>query len=367
MKKILIHSNYHPNNAGGIESVVSKLIGLMVSLDYSITCFFGDTKNNTDTNFSSKVTLVSRKIIKKIAGAPMLSFGNLFFIKSAKGCDLVIFQEPYPFLWPSIIYVIRILRIPVIVVIHATPIAPALVMRIYAKLRCIIFRGAIFVTTSPKLQEQIDAVSPMNTRVIPLCISDSVNVSDIDSIPTPGRYCLYFGRIASYKGVDYLLEAARLVPQINIVIAGDGPLSALVSKKITDYRLNNVTFINKVTTEEEKYSLIKRSDFILFPSTSENEAFGIVQLEAMRLGKAIINTRLESGVNFVAPHRVNALTVDRCSAVQLSSAMQMLWGDTVLADELGRNSKARYFELFSEIKFENNWRALLKEVLNDGY
>jgi Flp pilus assembly secretin CpaC len=83
------------------------------------------------------------------------------------------------------------------------------------------------------------------------------------------------------------------------------------------------------------------------------------------MGKAIINTWLESGVNFVAPHRVNALTVDRCNSVQLASAMQELWDHRLLTNQLGVNSKIRYSELFSEIRFENNWRALFKEVLND--
>jgi glycosyltransferase involved in cell wall biosynthesis len=365
MKKILIHSNYHPNNAGGIESVVSKLIKLMMSLDFDVTCFYGGNKNDVDAGFTDKLTLVSRRILKKFAGAPLLSFGNFFFIKSAKDSNLIIFQEPFPFLWPSIIFIIRVLRIPVIVIVHANPIASPLVMRIYTKLRCVIFNGAVMVTTSPKLRNQIDAVCPMNTRVIPLCISDSICFDDLGGIQAPSRYCLYFGRLASYKGLEYLLEAAKLSPQINIVIAGDGPLSSLISAKIADYDLSNILFINRFIAEEEKYALIKGADFLLFPSTSENEAFGIVQLEAMRMGKAIINTWLESGVNFVAPHRVNALTVDKCDSIQLSSAMQELWSDRVLSNELGVNSKTRYLELFSEIKFENNWRALLKEVLND--
>lgn len=365
MKKILIHSNYHPDNAGGIESVVSKLISLMMTLDYSVTCFFGGNINDIDIKFSSKLVLVSRKILKKFSGAPLLSFGNFFFIKSAKGSDLIIFQEPFPFLWPSIIFIIRVLRIPVIVVVHATPISSPLVMRIYVKLRRFIFNGAVFVTTSPKLKDQIDAVFPMNTRVIPLCISDSMNFDGSENAEAPSRYCLYFGRLASYKGLEFLLEAAKLAPHINIVIAGDGPLSSFISAKIVDYDLSNILFLNRVMTEEEKYALIKGSDFLLFPSTSENEAFGIVQLEAMRMGKAIINTWLESGVNFVAPHRVNALTVEKCNSVQLSSAMQELWDDRLLTNQLGVNSKIRYSELFSEIRFENNWQALFKEVLND--
>jgi hypothetical protein len=45
--------------------------------------------------------------------------------------------------------------------------------------------------------------------------------------------------------------------------------------------------------------------------------------------------------------------------------MQELWDHRLLTNQLGVNSKIRYSELFSEIRFENNWRALFKEVLND--
>ncbi len=58
---------------------------------------------------------------------------------------------------------------------------------------------------------------------------------DIDYLPNPfdaakyhvpanvGQYILYFGRLIGEKGVDILLEAARLTPDVPVVIVGDGP------------------------------------------------------------------------------------------------------------------------------------------------
>jgi glycosyltransferase involved in cell wall biosynthesis len=57
----------------------------------------------------------------------------------------------------------------------------------------------------------------------------------IDFLPNPfdatkyhvpanvGQYILYFGRLIGEKGVDNLIEAARLAPDVPVVIVGDGP------------------------------------------------------------------------------------------------------------------------------------------------
>jgi hypothetical protein len=39
-KKLLIHSNYHPDNNGGIELFVRLLINSLSINDYEVTCFF---------------------------------------------------------------------------------------------------------------------------------------------------------------------------------------------------------------------------------------------------------------------------------------------------------------------------------------
>jgi len=60
-------------------------------------------------------------------------------------------------------------------------------------------------------------------------------VVSIDFLPNPfdaekhhvpahvGQYILYFGRLIQEKGVDVLLHAARLAPEVPVVVVGDGP------------------------------------------------------------------------------------------------------------------------------------------------
>ena len=60
-------------------------------------------------------------------------------------------------------------------------------------------------------------------------IGDVKRASDVDagvkSSDDPSRYILYFGRLAMEKGILTLIEAVKHIPDVNLVIAGSGPLS----------------------------------------------------------------------------------------------------------------------------------------------
>lgn len=359
--KVLIHSNYSPANHGGIEFVVSILLRNF-SEKYNLSCFFGGD-SNYNVNISDNIQYVSRRIIIKVGGASLLSWGSFYFIAIAFKAKLIIFQEPYPTLWPAMFFIRHILRKKVIVLIHANPVSKTWVMKLYDRIRSFVFSGAICVTTSPNLLSKIKKTSFSRSLVIPLCIPDQ-EVTFAENLSLPKTYALYIGRLAQYKGIEYLLESAKLCSDVFFVIAGDGPLSSFVLDYICKNKIQNIQFINRFVTEEEKYELIERSSFVLFPSVSENEAFGLVQLEAMKSKKAIINTWLDSGVNYVAPDQLCALTVSRRNSKELAYAIRSLWSDPDFACKLGENGLDRFKTLFHEKMFINAWNSLLDECLS---
>lgn len=357
---IFVHSNYHPDNYGGIERVVSEIIKLSLMVDPKVICYFGDSKN-TDKSIGH-VQYIGRRVIFKLFGAPFLLLGNTFFLLKASRAKLIIFQEPNPALWPAIFCLRVFFKIPTIVLMHANPVSRPLVMKAYSKVRSIVFDGAACIATSPNLLRKVFSYKFLLNRCIPLSIPD-INLLREDSLAVPSRFVLYIGRLAEYKGLMYLLEAAELAPDVNFVIAGKGPLSGEVIKKINNSSANNIIFINKFVTESEKSFLIQKAEFLVFPSTSENEAFGLVQLEAMRESKAIINTWLDSGVNFVAPNEICAITVPKRNAQELLVAIRRLWFDETLSRTLGVHGRHRYLEKFSEVEFQKLWLDLIREMM----
>lgn len=73
--------------------------------------------------------------------------------------------------------------------------------------------------------------------------------------PTPPSPCerirlLYAGLVGHAQGLEVLLEVARRLPQLDVVVAGDGPLRAELEAQATASGIANVTFTGYLTRDE---------------------------------------------------------------------------------------------------------------------
>lgn len=361
--KILIQCNYDPQNLGGIEMVTQTLLEVLTSRNFDIEVMAGTDSDAIEERTGYRFR--GLKILRKISGVVILRWGNWRFLRAGLRSDVIMFQEPFPTLLPSLFLLRFVFRKRVFVLVHAIPHMPKALAGPYARLRRTLFARVPVVATTPILLEQLEL--PRNTPyprdVISLCFGDaftdpgpSPSLNDADDLPIlPQRYMLFFGRLASYKGIEILMPAIRAAPEVNFVIAGAGVLSAEVSTFINKHGLENVVFINRSVSDAEKLNLINHCYAFLLPSTNSSEAFAITQIEAMHFGKPIINTQLNNGVNFVAPANDVALTVPPRDADALAAAIRRLWSDEALANELGSRGKERKERLFSRSEFERKW------------
>jgi phosphatidylinositol alpha-mannosyltransferase len=110
-----------------------------------------------------------------------------------------------------------------------------------------------------------------------------------DNVPT----ILFLGRLVPRKGCLTLLQAAKIlreadeVPTFRIVICGKGPLEASLRRYATDNKLDDYIEFTGFVTEADKPRYYASADISVFPS-SAGESFGIVLLEAMASGRAVV-------------------------------------------------------------------------------
>ena len=112
--------------------------------------------------------------------------------------------------------------------------------------------------------------------------------------PGEADYMLYLGRIdIHHKGLDILLQAYRefhnSFPHIRLVIAGDGrdrEKFAGILEEIVRNRIKRNIELRGWVDGEEKTDLLKDALLVVMPSRYETQ--GIVALEAMACGKAVI-------------------------------------------------------------------------------
>jgi rhamnosyl/mannosyltransferase len=117
--------------------------------------------------------------------------------------------------------------------------------------------------------------------------------------------------------------------------------------------------------DEELARLLHACDVFVLSSITPNEAFGLVQVEAMACGKPVVSTRLASGVPWVNQDGVTGLTVAPADAESLAFALEKLCSDRELRARFGANGLRRariefsletmverYWNLFSRVQEE---------------
>ena len=177
-------------------------------------------------------------------------------------------------------------------------------------------------------------------------------------------YILAIGRHVPQKGFDVLLRAMFLLermdlPKFDLILAGDGPehetLKALAAELGVARRVH---FPGRVT-HHEALQMFAGSLFFVLPS--RQEPFGLVNLEAMTSGRAVIASRV-GGVPEIVLDKQCGLLVPPEDPEALAGAVSQLITNVPLRQRLGATGLARakdftwalavdrYFDIYARLQ-----------------
>ncbi len=123
----------------------------------------------------------------------------------------------------------------------------------------------------------------------------------------PGRpLMLFVGRVAFEKNIGFLIRALeralRAVPDLLLVIAGEGPASGPLKKEVARRHLQeHVLFVGYLDRRAALLDCYRAADAFVFASRTETQ--GLVLLEAMALGLPVISTAVMGTRDIVGPGR----------------------------------------------------------------
>lgn len=210
------------------------------------------------------------------------------------------------------------------------------------------------VTTSPVLAHELHrcGCSPQRVFVLPCCLShqqeqlELVLPVPVATVDAPLRV-LFIGRLDSYKRLDLLLTAlAQLTSPWQLVVVGDGPKRPRFEKMAQRLfpQSSLVRFLGRLS-EAAKLDQLNWAEVLVLPSDRSNEAFGIVQLEAMAAGRiALAFDKPRSGMSWVG--RLSGLPWSQ-SPEGLAGVLQRLADQPALRQHLCVQSRERYRVLFA--------------------
>ncbi len=341
---------YWPDNGGGIANVMESIANGCASCRQEIiVCQDSRKKKSADHTYHGVPVRRSRQLFT-IASTPVSPWFLFDVKKRTKDSDFVICHFPYPMI--DLAVLLGWYHGRLIVWWHCgmekyrrlVPFYRPLVMHTLKK------ADRIFVSSKGNLVH-CAMLHPFRDKctVIPFSVSDAYLQKGKAFVETQQQRqsgketsILFIGRLVWYKGCDVLMKAFAKMKTKNcrLVLVGEGPLEQELKTLAARLAPGRVEFAGRVS-EQEKMKRLEACDFLVLPSVSRAEAFGLVQIEAMAFGKPVINTKLPSGVPYVSVDGVTGRTVRAGHVRALADAMDVLAQDDALRREYGRNAWER--------------------------
>jgi glycosyltransferase involved in cell wall biosynthesis len=185
-----------------------------------------------------------------------------------------------------------------------------------------------------------------------------------DKIPAGPAGCktvTFIGALVPQKGVDVLLDAFKEVrarlPEVSLVIVGDGPERNRLEQMVEDLGLSEVAFLGFVDDLERVY---EKTCLLVLPS--REEGFGLVLLEAMARGVPVVATEAGGIPEVLGPEY--AALVRPGDRQGLAEVIIRVLEDKGLREELSRLAMERVRE-FSWEKMGKEVDALYEELVRE--
>jgi glycosyltransferase involved in cell wall biosynthesis len=155
-----------------------------------------------------------------------------------------------------------------------------------------------------------------------------------------------------HKAADVLIAAFRLLatefPEVDLLIAGDGPQRTLVEEMIAAWHLETRVHLLSSLPHDELWSLYKGALVFVMLSRMA-EGLPLVFFEAMACGTPVIGTRT-GGTPEIVIHEETGLLIERNEPSEVAAAIRALLANAGEREKMGRRG--------CELSKSYDWRAI---------
>lgn len=177
------------------------------------------------------------------------------------------------------------------------------------------------------------------------------------------KIILCCGRLVKFKGFQYVIEAMKTIDNAILLIIGDGPLMESFKAYIEENLLSEkVKLLGSISDKKQKEIYYQTCDIFVLSSIQTSESFGIVQLEAMKYSKPIINTDLGTGVNYVSIDGETGITVEKENPKAIADAINKLLNDNNLRLQYGQNARERVEKIFDAEVTKKQFKEFYEKI-----
>ena len=366
-----VYRTYFPDPPGGLQEAIRQIALTTRSRGIDNTIFTLSPQPDPDVLYRPEARVVRCRSWIAPASCDIAGLAGFSrFAQLVREADVVHYLFPWPF--ADVLHA-TVRRGPPAVLTYISDVvrqrwlgaayAP-LMWRTLRSMRAIVANCPAYARTSPVLSHRSirDKV-----RVIPLGIDENSypRVGDEQVFERIGvgrdeAYFLFIGVLRYYKGLHFLIDAARRI-DARIIIVGTGPEGEGLHRHVRECGAGNVVFAGHVS-DAEKVALLQRCRALVLPSHLRSEAYGMVLIEAAMFGRPLVSCEIGTGTSYVNAHEQSGFVVAPSDPEALGRAMVTLLADEALADRLGAGARERYDRLFSGTALGNAYADLFREL-----
>lgn len=183
-------------------------------------------------------------------------------------------------------------------------------------------------------------------------------------------HLLFLSNLLVSKGVLVLLDALKILKDRGYSFVCDfvgGETDEIdatrFQKEVEKRELNRIVVYDGKRYGDDKEKFFNKADVFVFPST--NEAFGLVNLEAMEHKLPVVSTN-EGGIHDVIKDGQNGLIAEKDDSESLANSIARLLDDKQLREKMGEDGFRKFKEHFTIKAFEGKFTDCLSEILRGG-
>ncbi len=349
MKILHIYKDYYPV-VGGMENHIRMLAEGAAKRGVEVTVLVTSPTHSTEIQSMDGVTIIKAGRLATVASTP-LSSALLLWARRLKP-DITHLHFPYP--WGEMAHLMFGRGQRTVITYQSDIVRQKSLLSLYRPfLRRILARADRIIATSPQYVQSSPHLSEVADKcvVIPMGIDlerfQEARTEEVKELRN--RYdpplLLFVGILRYYKGLEYLIAAMRHV-SARLLVVGSGPMAEEWQNQAVGLGLaDKVLFVGQHVEDLPAY--YQACDAFVLPSSHRSEAFGLVQVEAMACGKAVVCTELGTGTSYVNVDGETGLVVPARDADALAQAINRLLIDEALRKQMGENGRKRALQEFS--------------------
>lgn len=262
---------------------------------------------------------------------------------------------------------LKLFRTQVVLHLHGKGIEKNISAPVKKKLYCLVFKNSHLICLSDRLQADVKDVYKGKAFVVPNGIAvESRTLHPKRKAEKSALRILFVSNLILNKGVLVLVQALAILKNAGhhfnarFVGSPSNVTVEMLKDKLTEYGIDGLATVLGPLYGDAKFDEFENADIFVFPTY--NDAFALVNLEAMQFGLPVVST-FEGSIPDIVKDNETGFLVERKNPHMLAEKIGLLLKDENLRITMGAKGYERFLSNYTLSHFESNMLRTFNTVL----